>query len=377
MKPLVIAMVLLAVTSVTSQGTRREYSKSLQLETTSETSANVSMGDLDGDGDLDLVLAKGRHWPLVNRVLLNDGRGGFVASDLAPGADRSYSTVLADLDGNGTLDLVVSNDRPDGKVVYFNDGKGRFTLGGGWGAPEWTTRNATVADLNGDGAPDIIAANRGGQSGYCLNNGAGVFDATPCVMLEIESATSIVVADFNNDKAIDLAVPHRDGGQSRVFLNRGPEGFRADPFGPAVSNARAGAAGDLNGDGWADLVVGDERTGVRVYLNDKAGQLRAGVLLGDPALPTGAVHIADMNRDGHLDVLIGYYNPGPKPVVFFGDGSGARFTRVEFGDGRGAVYGIDTGDIDGDGFPDIATARSQAPNILYFSAPAAGPGRWR
>lgn len=74
----------------------RDYSKSIALETTSETSANVSMGDLDGDGDLDLVLAKGRHWPLANRVLLNDGRGTFVASDLAPTADRSYSTVLAD-----------------------------------------------------------------------------------------------------------------------------------------------------------------------------------------------------------------------------------------------------------------------------------------
>ncbi len=367
MRLFAVAASALAVVLPLQPAPPRSYAVAVQLETTAETSANVSMGDLDGDGDLDLVLAKGRHWPLVNRVLLNDGRGEFAASNLATEADRSYSTVLADLDGNQTLDLVVSNDRPDGKLVYFNDGQGRFTRGGTWGAPEWTTRNATVADLNGDGAVDIIAANRGGQSGFCLNDGAGGF-ATPCVMIAAASATSIIAADFDNDGAIDLAVPHRDGGQSQVFFNDGKAGFsRVREFGPKTSNARTGAAGDLNGDGWMDLIVGDERTGVQVYLNDKTGALRAGVTLGDPSLPTGAVHIADLNRDGHADAIIGYYKPGATPAVFFSDGSGTGFARVAFGDGEGAVYGIAIGDVNGDTYPDIATARSDAPNMLYLS----------
>jgi len=363
---LTLSLVLLLILP-TQPAAVRQYSRAVALETTSETSANVSMDDLDGDGDLDIVLAKGRHWPLVNRVLLNNGAGTFVASDLAPDADRSYSTVLADLDGNGSLDLVVSNDRPDGKVVYFNNGAGRYKKGGTWGVPAWTTRNATVADLNGDGAVDIIAANRGGRSGFCLNDGTGAFDKTPCVLLEVASATSIIADDFNNDKHIDLAVPHRDGGQSVIFVNDGTGTFAARPFGPGMTHARAGAAGDLNDDGWADLVVGDERTGVQVYLNDKTGRFRSGATLGDPKLPTGAVHIADLNRDGLLDVVIGYYDAGPTPAVFFNNGAGTSFTRVAFGDGRGAVYGIAVGDIDGDGFPDIATARSDAPNMLYFS----------
>ncbi|NQW04243.1 MAG: VCBS repeat-containing protein [Acidobacteria bacterium] len=362
-----LAALILAMGFVATPSQPRQYSTHLNLEETSETSANASIGDLDGDGDLDIVLAKGRHWPLVNRVLLNNGRGGFEASNLAPNADRSYSAVLADLDGNGTPDMVVSNDRPDGKVVYFNDGKGQFTKGGSWGAPEWTTRNATVADLNGDGALDIIAANRGGQSGFCLNNGSGVFDDAPCVLIPAESATSIVAADFNNDKAIDLAIPHRDGGQSYIYLNDGKAGFaKTVSFGPPVSSARAVAAGDLNGDGWLDVVVGDQLTGARVYLNDGAGKLVAGAALGETSLPTGAVRIADLDRDGHADVVIGYYDEGPTPAVFFGDGTGATFTRVAFGDGKGAVYGIAIGDVNGDGVPDIATARSGAPNVLYF-----------
>ena len=111
----------------------RSFNTVVNLETTSEDSANVSMGDLDGDGDLDLVLAKGRHTPLLDRVLLNDGKGGFVASDLGPTADRTYTAALADLDGDGDLDVLTSNDTPDKKLVYLNNGKGQFTVAGTWG----------------------------------------------------------------------------------------------------------------------------------------------------------------------------------------------------------------------------------------------------
>src|SRR4029453_6148754 len=133
----------------------RRFTPVINLETTSEDSANVSMGDLDGDGDLDLVLAKGRHNPLLDRVLLNDGKGGFVASDLGPTADRTYTAALADGDGDGDLDVLTSNDTPDKKLVFLNDGKGRFTVAGTWGVAEWSTRNAAVADLNGDGKVDV------------------------------------------------------------------------------------------------------------------------------------------------------------------------------------------------------------------------------
>ena len=146
------------ITAGAAQGpqTLRHFTSALNLEQTSEDSANVSVGDLDGDGDQDLVLAKGRHTPLVDRVLLNDGQGRFVAADLGPTADRTYSTGLADIDADGDLDIVVSNDAPDRKVVYVNDGKARFRVAGTWGAPEWSTRNASVADFNGDKRADVV-----------------------------------------------------------------------------------------------------------------------------------------------------------------------------------------------------------------------------
>jgi hypothetical protein len=157
-----------------SEVTIRRFTRAVNLEQTSETSANASVGDLDGDGDLDLVLAKGRHWPLHDRVLLNNGKGEFtVARNLGETPDRTYSAVLADLDGDGDLDVLVSNDSPDRKLVYLNDGKANFRVSGEWGEPKWNTRNAAAADLNGDRKPDLIAANRQSASYVCLNDGRG------------------------------------------------------------------------------------------------------------------------------------------------------------------------------------------------------------
>ena len=91
----------------------RFFDRVLLLEEKGETSAGVNVGDLNGDGLLDIVLGKGRHWPLYNRVLLNDGTGGFTASNLGTAPDRTYSAALADIDRDGDLDIIVSNDAPD------------------------------------------------------------------------------------------------------------------------------------------------------------------------------------------------------------------------------------------------------------------------
>ena len=161
------------------------FDRTLLLEDSAATSANVSVGDVDRDGHLDIVLVKGRHWPLLDPVLIGDGRGGFaLPRPIGDVADRSYSGVLADMDAAGDLDVVISNDRPDAKVVHLNDGKSAFSLGSTFGLPEWPTRHVGVADLNADGLPDVVLANRTG------NRGGGRFQ-DPCLGFSQESAATV------------------------------------------------------------------------------------------------------------------------------------------------------------------------------------------
>ena len=116
------------------EGGSRSFERSVPLEDTAATSASVSIGDLNADGHQDIVLVKGRHWPLDNLLLLGTGSGTFQAArPLGGQPDRSYSGVLADLDADGDLDIVVSNDAPDAKTVHLNDGRGHFTAASTFG----------------------------------------------------------------------------------------------------------------------------------------------------------------------------------------------------------------------------------------------------
>ncbi len=351
-----------------------QFDRVLLLETTAETSANASIGDVNGDGKPDIMLAKGRHWPLVDRVLIGDGKGGFApARDLGTASDRSYAARLVDLDRDGDLDVVLSNDRPDPSLVYLNDGTGHFTVGSTFGKAEWPTRNASVADVNGDGLPDIIVANRYGKNPggnyLCLNRGAGRFD-DQCQRFSQESATTITPADVNRDGLVDLIVPHRDGGQSMVYLQQARTGaapaFTGVPFGPAAAAIRASEAGDFTGDGLVDLVAIDEANGLSLYAGTREGAFAAGVSVGRAATAPYALAVGDLNADGLTDIVVGYVQAPSVAYIR----NGAAFTPVSFGDGQGTVYGFAIGDVDMDGQVDIAAGRSEAPNVLYFGRPS-------
>ena len=181
-------------------------------------------------------------------------------------------------------------------------------------------------------------------------------------------ATTITPADFDGDGRLDLAVPHREGGQSYIYLNDASSTFSERvPFGPVDAAIRTAKAGDVNGDGALDMVIIDERQGPAVHLGRGDGTFGAARPLGDFGPTPYALALADLNEDGIIDVIVGYVSS--HPVAYFGDGSGG-FTPVEFGDDQGVAYGFATGDVNEDGFVDIAMARSDAPNVLYFGGPA-------
>ena len=172
-------------------------------------------------------------------------------------------------------------------------------------------------------------------------------------------------------------VPHRDGGQSRVLLNDGGGGFEEEvPFGPPDAAIRSARAADLDGDGILDLAAIDQRTGPALFRGRGDGSFAPGEPLDPGDVASGArpyaIAVADVDRNGRTDVVVGFVEA--RPVVYFNDGPGP-LVPVPFGEHYWQAL-IRTpfafGDLDEDGFLDIAMARSDATNMVYFGGAAAG-----
>jgi hypothetical protein len=348
------------------------FNRTLALDSKSDTTANVSFGDFDNDGNLDILLVKGRHWRIVDKILLGDGKGAIRKTyNLGETADKSYTGAVADFNGDGSVDIALSNDIPDRKLIYLNDGKGNFKIGSEFGRPQWPTRNISIADINKDGLADIIVANRGRiptSNFVCFNEGNGKFDSS-CIAFAPYPATTITSADLNQDGLIDLVVPHRDGGQSYIYLGGENSSFSDSnriAFGPADAMIREAAVADFNHDGIADIVTIDERKGIILYYGNKNQRFLASKVLGDPKLIPYALAIADLNQDGNMDVIVGYEQS--VSTIFYSNDKGIDSKPLPFGDSQGIVYGFAVGDFNEDGILDIAAARSGAISILYFGS---------
>lgn len=119
----------------------------LVFGTPADLTASIVFTDVDSDGDLDAVLANGRHWAQVNEVYLNNGTGQFtVGYPLGPEKATTYAVPAGDLDGDGDVDVVVGNDRAE-NWVYLNDGAGHFERVWSVGSEIEPTRSAHFMTL--------------------------------------------------------------------------------------------------------------------------------------------------------------------------------------------------------------------------------------
>jgi len=330
--------------------------------------------DLDGDGDLDIVLA---HEFQPNILLLNDGAGRFAngSARLPSAVHDSEDVGFADFDGDGDLDVVVVSEDDATNELYFNDGSANFTDEGGRLPVTGISNAVVVADVSGDGAPDILIGNNG-QNTILINDGAGNFveETASRLPTRFDITQDLELGDVDGDGDLDLLVGNED--RNRLLINTGV-GVYADesdriPERSGTEETREADLGDVDGDGDLDILFANVRAFIpssseqnRVLINDGAGNFTDETASRLPSFLDRSFDgdFVDVDGDGDLDIVTTDAGAGgvARPFrVFLNDGSGS-FELAAPGEvlptsAIGAGFDIEFADFDGDGLRDLYLA---------------------
>lgn len=336
----------------------------------------VVAADLDGDGDLDLLV--GRTHATGNAVLLNNGSGSFAAPvfyEHAPGTQNPGAAVaLVDVDRDGRPDLVASATTSNNGVVSVrrNNGNGTFASAVLYNlmAYSWTLSSIASADLNGDGWPDIIGTTPSGRAvdGFhvLLSNGSGGFQ-TGVYYPAAKQTVDVMAFDADGDGDADVLTLANDSAVLTLHANAGDGRLPALPQYPIGVLSHNMDAADIDRDGDLDIVSVD--SAARILRNNGDGTFAPAVQFNTPINP-GSVLLRDMNNDGFPDMVLGPDRNVP-PYHFAvalnrGDGTFSPGVVTQVGASQAGV--IDTADLNHDGRVDVVlTDPGPASGIYIYS----------
>jgi hypothetical protein len=348
-------------------GTFVELEGSIPITPVSSDRTNaIAVADLDGDGDIDLVIANvNREDPI--QILLNQGNGTFEEEDVVIPFGVKFipmALAVADMDGDGQLDILIGTGLDNPNYLVQNQGSGSFRIVEGAfdeAEDDKSTFSIAVSDVNGDGRVDVIIGTSNNEYydtahiQVLLNKEVikylEAWDAIPGG--DLFRTVAIAVADLDGDGLPDLVVG-KDEQPNQVLLNQGDGTFQEvlSDVSSGDTKTAAVAVGDLNGDGLLDIVIGNKNEKNQLMLNQGDGTFRESDLVSPGDDHTTALALADVNGDGHFDILVGNDSSSPNQV-FINKGDGT-FVEVDGAiPGDFDTFAIAVADFNNDGFIDI------------------------
>ncbi|MFZ9822510.1 MAG: tandem-95 repeat protein [Gemmataceae bacterium] len=326
----------------------------------------VITADVNNDGKQDIVVQNigyaepnsGPRYDYVS-VFLGKGDGGFNSRIDTPTGSYSNWLGSGDFNGDGKVDFVTPNYCGESITILLGRGDGSFNRqdisnAGGTTSPSFVT----TGDVNGDGKIDILTTNQNSSNvSVFLGRGDGSFQA-PNLLSTSAIPNRIVLGDFNSDGKMDLVVHTSPGSvpTNTLFLGTGTGSFTANSN---IAIAGELAVGDFNSDGKQDL-AGTDGNSVKVLLGNGDATFKSALAFS--ANGVGASIIAtDINGDGALDLQLTQFNNNTVAVLM-GNGDGAFKSPVTFGVGSGP-FTVASADFNNDGKRDLVVSNFNSNNV--------------
>jgi hypothetical protein len=336
---------------------------------------SIAIADINNDSWLDIVVAN--YWTDNVGVFLGYGSGTF-------SSQTTYSTVsgsgpcsvaIGDFNNDGQLDIAVANYYTNNLGIFLGYGDGTFSSQTTFSTGARSHPGAVaVGDFNNDNRLDVAVANYGTNTvGVFLGYGTGRFSTQATYSTGKSSGVySITTGDFNNDNRLDIAVANYGTNNVGVFLGYGNGTFSSQT---TYSTGKGSGpvsitTGDFNNDNQLDVAVtnsGTNNVGIFLGYHNGTFSSQTTVSTGTDSEPN-SITTGDFNNDNRLDIVVANY--GTNNVgVFLGYDNGTFSSQSTYLTGSGSnPYWVAVGDLNNDGYPDIAVVNYGTSNIGIFIA---------